>query len=210
MTTYMKYPRTPHLPWSPGATSDDIWAGFLDHFLGQEVVVTEKMDGENTSLYSDHLHARSPDSRHHPSRDWIKGFHASMRHDIPKGWRVCGENLYAKHSLGYENLPSFFLMFSIWNEQNICLDWESTLEWAELIGVKVVPVLYQGIFDEDTLRSIQVDESTSEGYVVRLASSFRYENFRSSIAKWVRPGHVQTDAHWMHQEVRPNSEGSCE
>ncbi|MEI8604633.1 RNA ligase family protein [Pseudoalteromonas sp. B160] len=46
----VKYPRTPHLPWSPGATEDDIHQGNLSCFANKQVVVTEKMDGENTTF----------------------------------------------------------------------------------------------------------------------------------------------------------------
>lgn len=42
-----KYPRTPHLPWSPGATSDDKYIQDLNSFKGRKIVITEKMDGEN-------------------------------------------------------------------------------------------------------------------------------------------------------------------
>jgi RNA ligase len=94
-----KYPRTPHLPWSPGASEDDVKLDGCLKFQGREVVVTEKMDGENTSLYRNGLHARSLDSRHHPSRDWIKAWHGGIAHHIPEGWRLCGENVYARHSI---------------------------------------------------------------------------------------------------------------
>ena len=53
----IKYPRTPHLPWSLGATNDDVKQRDLSHFVGKQVVVTEKMDGENTTLYNDYIHA---------------------------------------------------------------------------------------------------------------------------------------------------------
>jgi len=43
---HYKYPRTAHLPWSPGADDDDIIIDTVDSFVGKEVVVTEKMDGE--------------------------------------------------------------------------------------------------------------------------------------------------------------------
>jgi len=43
-----------------------------NRLIGREVVVTEKMDGENTTMYCDNIHARSIDGRHHPSRDWVK------------------------------------------------------------------------------------------------------------------------------------------
>ena len=66
------YPRTPHLPWSPGVSADDVRAADLAGLAGREVVVTEKLDGENTTLYRDGLHARSLDSAHHPSRAWVK------------------------------------------------------------------------------------------------------------------------------------------
>ena len=56
-----KYPRTPHLPWSPGLSSDDTRLGQARQFAGREVVVTEKLDGENTTLDRRGLHARSLD-----------------------------------------------------------------------------------------------------------------------------------------------------
>jgi hypothetical protein len=104
MVNAIKYPRTPHLPWSPGASSDDVFLIDTQMFMGKSVVITEKMDGENTTLYPDHLHARSLDSRHHPSRTWVKQWHQTLAHDIPQGWRICGENLYAQHSVSYTQL----------------------------------------------------------------------------------------------------------
>jgi hypothetical protein len=99
---HVKYPRTHHLPWSPGVGPNDQVATALDEFVDADgrpvdVVVTEKLDGENTTLYRDYLHARSLDSRTHPSRDWVKGFWAQLAGDIPDGWRICGENLWATH-----------------------------------------------------------------------------------------------------------------
>ena len=54
----VKYPITYHLPFSLGRTSDDKTLCDTDHFVGMEVVVTEKYDGENSSVYSDGFHAR--------------------------------------------------------------------------------------------------------------------------------------------------------
>ena len=202
-----KYPRTRHLPWSPGATRDDLIAEAVDAFVGQRVIVTEKMDGENTTLYHDHVHARSVDSRHHPSRDWVKGLHGRIAYQIPQGWRLCGENLYARHSIAYAALPSYFMLFSVWDENNRCLDWDNTLEWAELLELEPVPTLYDGPFDAEWFRAFEQDLDTCEGYVVRLASSFARADFGSSVAKWVRSNHVQTDTHWMQQAVVPNELG---
>jgi hypothetical protein len=46
-TKYVKYPRTWHLPWSPGITKDDRVIPSCDQFVGKNIVVTVKMDGEN-------------------------------------------------------------------------------------------------------------------------------------------------------------------
>jgi hypothetical protein len=200
-----KYPRTPHLPWSPGADEDDLQMDDCVIFQDRQVVVTEKMDGENTSLYRDGMHARSLDSRHHPSRDWVKAWHGSIAHEIPEGWRFCGENLYARHSVAYDALQSYFYLFSVWNEQNDCLSWEETQEWAVLLGCPCPPVLYQGTWQPTLIQQITVDPVVSEGYVVRVTERFPYEAFPKSVAKWVRPNHVQTDQHWMHAQIIPNA-----
>ena len=167
-------------------------------------MVTEKLDGENTSLYRDGMHARSLDSRHHPSRDWVKAWHATIGHDIPLGWRLCGENLYARHSVSYDSLESYFYLFSIWNEANRCLSWDATAEWAALLGCPLPRVLYRGPWDEKTVRAISINTVTTEGYVVRVAEEFGYTDFARSVGKWVRPQHVQTDEHWMHAAIVPN------
>ena len=204
-----KYPRTSHLPWSPGSTSDDKMLSSVEHFVGRNVVVTCKMDGENTTIYNNGLHARSLDSAHHESQNWVRALQAQIGHNIPENWRVCGENLYAKHSISYTNLPSYFMVFSIWNEKNEALSWAETVEWAELFGLVTVPVLYQGIWDEAVIRNLYqptFNGNDLEGYVVRVADSFPYEAFSRSLAKFVRKGHVDAAAtHWKHQQVTPNS-----
>lgn len=162
------------------------------------------MDGENTSMYQCKIHARSIDSKAHSSRNWVKNLWNEIRYDIPTGWRICGENLYAKHSIGYKDLKSYFYGFSIWNEENICLSWDNTVEWFELLGIVSVPVLYRGIFDEEKLRQLSVDKEKQEGYVVRFSNSFRYEDFSKSVAKFVRFNHVTTSKHWMYSKVEKN------
>lgn len=204
MNPRFKYPRTPHLPWSPGSGADDDVQLTTDVFEGQEIVVTEKLDGENTSLYPDGLHARSIDGRHHPSRTWVKQLQGQVGHRLPQGSRVCGENLYARHSIAYEALESWFYVFSIWDAHNRCLPWDDTVAMARELELAVVPVLYRGPWHEPTLRALEVDTERSEGWVVRTVGGFRYEDFDQHVAKWVRAGHVQTDEHWMLRAVVPN------
>ena len=208
-TSRVKYPRTFHLPWSPGLTNDDrMMANPEQFFKGKEVVVTVKHDGENTSLYRDYLHARSLEYAPHPSRSWVKALHGRMGYDIPEGWRVCGENVYAKHSIHYHHLRDWFLAFSVWNERNVCLSWDETVEWASLLGLTTVPVLWRGVWEaEEQVRGLYhpiFEGDPCEGYVVRLAGPFHYREFRRSVAKYVRKGHVATQAFWMQQKIEVN------
>jgi hypothetical protein len=199
-TPYVKYGRTFHLPWSPGAHDDDKTLSSISHFHDRRVVVTRKMDGENTTAYwNGHVHARSIDSKGGEDRAWVKQFLVNnVCFNLPEGWRVCGENLWAEHSIHYDNLPSYFLGFSIWNELNECLPWDQTLEWFELLGITPVEVLYDGPFDLLLIRRVEpfMNWESDEGYVIRVADAFGYGQFKNSVAKYVRAGHVQTTKHW--------------
>lgn len=205
-----KYPKTLHFPWSPGLQNDDrmmTWEDVEKNFSGKEVVVTEKLDGENTSLYTDHIHARSVYSGDHPSRSWVKALHGRIKHDIPGDWRICGENVYAHHSIFYDNLETYFYTFATYNEDNYCLSWEETCEWCELLNLKTVPVLWVGIFDIDVVQNYfpsTLDFNKVEGFVVRNTNSFHYLDFQKNVCKFVRKGHVQTDEHWMSKPIVKN------
>lgn len=207
MNNRYKYPRTFHLPFSAGKSSDDKVLDNLNHFIGKEIVVTEKMDGENTTLYSDYYsHARSIDSKNHSSRDWIKAFHSEIAHKMGINTRICGENLYAKHSIEYNDLESYFYGFSLWLDGEWCCSWDVTKEHLKEIGIAVVPELWRGIFDEQIVRALAagIDATAIEGFVMRNTNGFHYEDFGKNVAKYVRADHIQSDEHWMHQQVIPN------
>lgn len=198
---YVKYPRTFHLPWSFPNRDDKVLQS-LASFEGKEVVVTEKLDGECVTLYDDYMHARSLDGPHRNDQSWIRQFHAQRGWQIPSSMRVCGESLYARHSIEYHDLETYFYGFSMWDGLT-CLSWDDTLEWFALLGIAPVPVLWEGVWDEKAIRRITVDEATQEGYVVRTRESFAYREFKTHVAKYVRQGHVQTHERWKRRIV-PN------
>jgi len=205
MTTRIKYPQTQHVWWSESLQNDDRMMPDMDMFIGKEVVVTEKMDGEQCTMYHDFIHARSVEGNYHPSRDWVRAFWGSIRHQIPEGWRICGENLYAQHSIAYQDLPTYFMGFNMW-EGNTCFSWDETLTYFEMLGITPVPVLYRGEYNEPLIKALYDDSQwdSREGYVVRLAGRIEREDWGRAVGKFVRKNHVQTDAHWMTQAVIPN------
>jgi hypothetical protein len=222
-----KYPRTYHLPFSPAYNFDDERLVDMSNLMGAEVVITEKMDGECTTLYGDgRWHARSLDnSRKHVSRDWIANYWAktnvvrtfpdldssdttaTFKYEFPKKWRICGENLYAKHSIHYTNLREFFCAFSIWDESNNCLDWDMTEDILRKLEIPTPPVMYEGTLSYDVMTSIasNIDLNNQEGFVVRSRGSFHYDDFQKHVAKWVRANHTPQDQkNWFKAQVVRN------
>jgi len=206
-TKYMKYPRTFHLPWSTG-TKDDRFLKDDSFFLNKHVVVTEKLDGENTTFYNDYIHARSLEYDSHRSRDLIKKFHASISYNIPDNMRVCCENVTAVHSIKYEDLKHFCYGFSVW-EDSKCLDWEGTKIYLELLGINTVPVLYEGLYNKELIHDIYLKENSVreiEGYVIRITDSFHFKDFKTCVGKFVRKDHISENCHnWKFKKVEYNN-----
>ncbi|XVJ64555.1 MAG: RNA ligase family protein [Sphingopyxis sp.] len=193
-TAWVKYPRTYVLPWSDTIGEGDRRLASLAPLSGEQVVVTEKMDGENVSLYRDFLHTRSVRRIAHPSREWLNHFWESVRGQIPEDWRICGEYLYASHTVSYDALPSYFLAFSVWNERNICLSWPDTLAFLAELGIEPVPALYAGPLDQQAIhRAWREKEGQSEGYIVRSAGEIPYRRFRHLVGKYIRESYVQSE-----------------
>lgn len=201
----VKYPRTSHLPFSPGATSDDKWIGAdgLSYLQsGIELIVTEKMDGGNLTFTRDHFFARSIDSGTHVWDNVAKSLWAVKRFDIPQGWRISGESMLARRSVAYDNLPGPFIVFGIWDDTNSLLSWDYMIEWTELLELPVVPLLYRGnsFNDAKDAWGKSRDASVSEGYVMRDSGIIAYDDFNTKVAKWVRNNHVQTSDYWRHRD----------
>lgn len=205
MSTLYSYPRTPHLPGSPGSTSDDKHASastmsYLQS--GVPLVTSVKMDGGNVSLYPDAFHGRSKDSGTHPWDTYAKQIWSRVRFDIPEGWRVSCESLYARRSVAYDNLESPLYIIGIWDDSNALISWEDTKEWAEMFNLPTVPPIYEGADFKaaSTAWMKQFNPETSEGFVIRDAGKIPYELFGSRVAKYVRANHVQTSADWRHRD----------
>lgn len=222
----IKYGRTAHVPWSPGVTRthgelDDEVLESAPWLYNEEVVITEKLDGENTTMYygEGNVHARSLDGRSHPSRSLVKAIHARIAYDIPPGMRVVGENMQAVHSIKYNNVPPFlvFAILEVSPETHLWtyLSWDETKEWCSLLELPIVPELYRGPWKEQVIRKLldatPTDPTTPsffgperEGYVVRTPGRFSEQHINQHLGKWVRAHHVRSNVHWMHKQIEEN------
>jgi hypothetical protein len=197
-----KYPRSWHLNYSQKSSSDDRRHQDDSHFEGVDVVVTIKMDGENTTIYNDHSHARSIDSKlDTEDRRWIDALRKSkIEGNIPNSFRICGENMFYKHTCHYQDLESMFYVFSIW-DNDTCLSWNETEIWCGLLELKMVPVIYEGKYNKENILesfSEYLKDKNTEGFVVRKKNEFKIQDFKNSLSKYVKRDFVIPDEHWRH------------
>ncbi len=183
-----KYPRTSHCPWSKVVTDDDKFVKDMNSFENAYVVVTEKMDGENTTIYKDgYTHARSTTGRVHPSQHKLKNWVTNWCWKIKDTYRICGESLTTQHTLNYKDLKDIFLMFSVW-EKDQCLSWEDTLKVSQELGINTVNVIYEGIYDKEKITNNYEkyrQGKECEGYVIRKRDMFNAKDFKSNVVKYV-------------------------
>ena len=206
-----KYPRTYHLPYSPGATKDDkkLQGDWFKYYIGQEVVITAKLDGENSAMTAHDVYARSHAA---PTRNpWNRnlwdpqtGLFWKIKQYIGENETIYGENLYGEHSIHYNKLTDYFHLFAA-NDGVNWYSWDDVKMMADIMNIPHVPELWRGlIYKESDLQKLveqYVHESEwygdiREGVVVRITDSFPLEDFAKHVCKWVRPNHVQTDEHW--------------
>ncbi len=207
-----KYPRTFHLPWSPGGTSDDKRLSDVSPLVGVELVITEKCDGSNLTYTRKNVFSRSHSGPPaHASFDLAKATHGRIAHLLSEGISVFCEYCYAVHSIAYAALPEYSLVFGVRDDvELVWWDWDMVAAQAGDLGLPTVPVLFRGSVSSVEELQALTERLTAEpsafggareGVVVRAASQFPDAAFSKSVAKWVRKDHVQTDEHWMHQAI---------
>jgi len=200
-----KYPRTYHLPWSESVTSDDRISKSVESLLNKDIVITEKLDGSNTSITKGGVYGRShADFTKNPwdAKSWE--IWNLIKNDLSDGVYLFGEGMYGIHSIEYTNLTSYFYIFGV-RDNNIWVSWDAVEEYAYLLDLPTAPVLFKGkVESEKELKDLTerlVSQPSAlggprEGIVVRNANMFHNDDFAQNVMKWVRKGHVQTDSHW--------------
>lgn len=201
-----KYNRTYHLPFSPGATSDDKISKNVDSLLGVDIVINEKLDGENTGMTDEGVYARSHAA--FTTSPWsreVRQLHdIKVRGNLGENVFLFGENMEGIHSIEYTNLESYFYIFGV-RDNNIWIPWQSVEEYSYLLDIPTVPVLFKGKVNTEKELKELVENLVSkqsklggeiEGVVVRNAGMFHNDDFKDNVMKWVRKDHVTTDEHW--------------
>lgn len=203
----MKHPSILHLPHSPAMSRGDKRVEQYEY--EGPIVALLKMDGENTCLSRDYIHARSANGYpYHPSRSFMLRVWATIHNAIPVGLSIFLENTYAKHSIHYDEanpLSAYFQVHSAW-DGGTCLSWLDTMALAREVGLAVVDSLYYGEYKPSAItKAFNPLAPYHEGYVVRPRDSFSIGSYTQCVAKWVRPNFVQTSDHWSSQPIIRNT-----
>ncbi len=228
-----KYGRTYHLNFSPGTTSDDRIAHdyWNDVKKIDQLVITEKLDGENNCLSEHGVFARSHAST--TESRWTQDIRQrwqSMKYDLKGGVQIFLENLYAIHSIEYRNIDHHYYVFAV-RENGRCAGWDEVKFWADSFDLPTVPVLQtvhpSGYLDEAEFKNlilnyaskksdfdsynhvmsptgelINEEQCTREGIVIANVNEYLLRNFDKNVFKYVRAKHVKTDEHWTRNWKR--------
>lgn len=141
MQNSKKYNRSLHAHISLGSTSDDRFMpnGYVKAFASMDnLVLTEKLDGQNNCFSKHGLFARSHAL---PSQlPWdeplVKRWNL-IKHDLGD-YEIFGENMYAVHSIAYSKLESYFYLFGV-RVKDVWLSFDEVKEIAMFFDFPTVP-----------------------------------------------------------------------
>lgn len=125
---------------------------------------------------------------------------------IPSNWIIYGELMYAKHNIFYDALPSYFLVFDIWNDKEY-LSANDRLDVCNELSFQHVPVLFCGHLEDGTHQLEKLIEQskfsttqTMEGIVVKNAR----KQLRGKLVRLEFMKQLEEEDHWLHQKLTRN------
>lgn len=222
MSDFFRFPHTPHLAWlGAGTPRDDKVLSLLEAeaFLANEVVVEEKLDGANMGIsFNSEGDVRVQNRGQYlqlPMRGQFEKLHSWLKPREDLLFDALGEDLIlfgewcaARHSIDYERLPDWFVVFDIYDKQKQRF-WNTIRRnsLATQLDFPIVPKLLHGQIPLKSLKELVHTQPSAfrtgplEGVVARRESA----EWLESRAKLVRPDFVQAiGEHWSHKRIEWN------
>lgn len=208
----VKFPRTPHLVWLGDASPrgdklvDPAEAKTL---LRRPACVEEKVDGANLGLSLDTEGRLRPQSRGRyldraaagqwkPLWRWLAQRDQRLRALLGRSLIAFGEWCHAEHSVFYDALPDWFLLFDVY-DRDAGRFWSRDRrdEFARSAGLMTVPHLASARLTPSSLRRLmgrsRLGSAQAEGLYLRWDDP----DWLVARAKIVRPGWVMAgDGQW--------------
>src|SRR5690606_14201459 len=194
----------------------------VDTLLSGPVRVEEKLDGANLGIsLGPDGHLRAQNRGQYLIEPYVGQFSRLMSWLAQHQWQLLeqsgtdltlfGEWCAAKHSLDYEKLPDWFVVFDVYDRAAQRF-WSSQRRnaLAESLGLSAVPALYEGKASLTQLKKLLASttsryrQGAPEGLVIRRES----EHWCESRAKLVRAEFTQTISdHWRSRSIEWNKVG---
>lgn len=220
MADFFKFPSTVHLAFmgDQGPREDKCMScPERDAFLAADVIVEEKIDGANLGISFDangnlFLQNRGSriveplDGQWRPLKRWIEKRENDLFDFAEDRHILFGEWCYARHSVGYDALPDWFVLFDIYDRVNERFYSVSRRnEVAVRLGLAHVPQVARGRFSFDQLVQLEFvsnyGHETAEGIYLRRDS----RDWLEQRAKLVRPAFRQSiEVHWSKHGIQTN------
>lgn len=222
MSDFFRFPRIPHLAaLGKDVPRDDkvLSTQEAEALLSGEVVIEEKLDGANLGL------SASPDGslrlqnrgqylippysgQFDKANTWVALRRDHLVAELGRNLILFGEWCAARHSLAYDRLPDWFLVFDVYDKEAERF-WATARrnDIARRLGLSVVPMIASGRNNlADLKRQIATQPSRFrtgplEGIVIRRESP----NWLEARAKLVRPEFTQVIGdHWRRRRIEWN------
>lgn len=222
MTDFFRFPNTPHLLWlGEGQPRDDkiLSDAEVAALLRDEVLIEEKLDGANLGISLDEQGELRAQNRgqYLPQpfsgqfsrlNGWLGQHGESLRQTLTPELILFGEWCAARHSLAYDRLPDWFLLFDVYDRKTGKF-WslERRNRLAQELSISTVPLLKRARVTRDQLIRLLNDTCSRyrsgkiEGIVIRCDSPLWCENR----AKLVNREFVQAiEDHWRSRAIEWN------
>lgn len=222
MTEFFRFPNTPHLLWlGTGQPRDDKILSDVEiaALLQDEVLIEEKLDGANLGISLDeHGELRAQNRGQYLPQpfsgqfsrlnSWLGQHGEILKQALTPELILFGEWCAARHSLDYNKLPDWFLLFDV-HDRKAGRFWsvERRNQLARELNFTTVPLLRRTKITKNQLVQL-LDEAQSryrsgkvEGIVIRSDSPLWCENR----AKLVNREFVQAiEDHWRSRAIEWN------
>lgn len=222
MSEFFRFPNTPHLLWlGQGLPRDDkiLSNQEIATLLQDEVLIEEKLDGANLGISLDNQNELRAQNRgqYLPQpfsgqfsrlNSWLGQHGEILKQTLTPELILFGEWCAARHSLDYNQLPDWFLLFDVY-DRKAGKFWsvERRNALAQTLNFTTVPLLKRTRITRDQLVELLDDAQSCyrngkvEGIVIRSDSPLWCENR----AKLVNREFVQAiEDHWRSRAIEWN------
>lgn len=223
MTKFFRFPSTPHLAWlsteAPPRDDKVLSRTEAREILSNEVTVEEKVDGANLgfSVTSDgRLNVQNRGQYlvepYHGQfarlPAWLEQHGGQISDSLGESSLLFGEWCAAKHSISYDLLPDWFLVFDVYDRTEERF-WSASRRntFATALGLSTVPNLFRGKTDLSALEQLLSTRASTfrkgpmEGVVVRADTA----DWCSRRAKLIRSDFTQAiGEHWSRRSIEWN------